>query len=335
MQDTSDTNIGISIIICCYNSANRLFETLKHISNQIVSNQINWEVIIINNASKDNTLLVAQNLCKELLTNKINYSIYNELNPGLSNARKRGISEAKYEFLLFCDDDNWLNSNYTQLAYNTMVSDLSIGVLGGESVGIFETPPPEWFLVNQEKFALGKQNAYSGDVTYKKGYLWGAGFIVRKVVFDKLNKLGFEFFLSGRKGNSMSSGEDVELCFAVKSIGYKIFYSEDLTLKHYMPQGRFNYRSFLSLSNQNGKAAYVYDVYKGLVNNFIIYIFKNIFINIIKLLVVGPRMLFYKITKQNSKNKWDNDQRYFYYLGRLETLFNIKYCKNVLKKYQL
>ena len=50
---------GISIIICCYNSAKRLHETLKHLALQQVSDTIHWEVILVNNNSTDATTQIA------------------------------------------------------------------------------------------------------------------------------------------------------------------------------------------------------------------------------------------------------------------------------------
>ena len=45
---------GISVIICCYNSSLRLDETLKHLINQ-KTHGFNWELIVVDNASTDNT----------------------------------------------------------------------------------------------------------------------------------------------------------------------------------------------------------------------------------------------------------------------------------------
>ena len=53
---------GISVIICCYNSAERLPKTLEHIFAQKLSNDTIMEVIVIDNASKDTTTAIAQEL---------------------------------------------------------------------------------------------------------------------------------------------------------------------------------------------------------------------------------------------------------------------------------
>jgi glycosyltransferase involved in cell wall biosynthesis len=322
---------GISIIICCYNSVKKLPKTIQHIGFQKVTKDFKWEIIIIDNASKDNTSELAQKVCAEYLID-IPFKIVYESNPGLSNARKRGIREAKFEFLLFCDDDNWLFPDYVQLSFEIMINDHSIGVLGGQSIGEYETSPPGWFLQNIRSFAIGKQNDNSGDVTYKRGAVWGAGFVVRKSVFEILDGFGFDFILTDRNGDSLSSGGDRELCLIVKNLGYKIYYDENLVLKHFMPSTRFNYPSFLNLSYQNGKSSFVNDVYNGHVRIFGLYFFTNLFITSSKLIAVIFLRLFCKLTNNSSSVKYTSDRRYFYFLGRLHTIFQFNYCKDILNK---
>ena len=50
---------GVSVVICCYNSAERLPRTLTHLAAQRVSEKLPWEVIVIDNASQDKTGEVA------------------------------------------------------------------------------------------------------------------------------------------------------------------------------------------------------------------------------------------------------------------------------------
>src|SRR5260221_14664859 len=56
---------GVSVVICCYNSAARLPETLKHLARQVVPPSIPWEGILVNKASRDDTTDVAARVWKE------------------------------------------------------------------------------------------------------------------------------------------------------------------------------------------------------------------------------------------------------------------------------
>jgi len=46
---------GVSVVICTYNGAERLPETIRHIANQTVPAHIPWEFIVVSNACTDNT----------------------------------------------------------------------------------------------------------------------------------------------------------------------------------------------------------------------------------------------------------------------------------------
>jgi glycosyltransferase involved in cell wall biosynthesis len=327
--DTNDLK-GISIIICCYNSEKRLPETIQHIGKQDIPPVINWEVIIIDNASKDNTRQVAQELCEKYLVN-VPFKIVSESNPGLSSARKRGIQESTYEYLLFCDDDNWLASDYVKLAYNIMSDNPQIGVLGGQSIGEYEVSPPAWFVDNAKTFAIGKQGEQSGDITNKKGAVWGAGFIVRKSIFQMLQAKGFEFVLSDRKGEQLTSGGDRELCLVVKKLGYFIYYEEKLVTKHFMPASRFNFEGFLKLSYQNGKSSFVNDVYNDKVGNYGLYVSASLITTTGKLVAFYAAAKFCKVARILSSSNYNSERRVHYLLGRLNTLLNISYCRMAVK----
>ena len=73
---------GISIIICCYNSAERLPKTLEHLANQVVSKNILWNVILVNNNCTDNTVEIAKNEWDKYDL-RIEMNIVDELQSGL------------------------------------------------------------------------------------------------------------------------------------------------------------------------------------------------------------------------------------------------------------
>ncbi len=57
---------GASVIVCCYNSAARLPHTLAHLAGQIVPEDFFWEIILVNNASTDNTVECATAIWNKL-----------------------------------------------------------------------------------------------------------------------------------------------------------------------------------------------------------------------------------------------------------------------------
>jgi glycosyltransferase involved in cell wall biosynthesis len=104
-------NRGFSIILCCYNSAALLPETLKSLAALEISPGLPVELLVIDNASADRTAAVAMDSWVRY-GEPFPLTIFREPRAGLSFARKAGIRLAGYEYLLFCDDDNRLDPDY-------------------------------------------------------------------------------------------------------------------------------------------------------------------------------------------------------------------------------
>ena len=92
----------ISVIICTYNGAAYIQQTLDSLSKQSIP-FADYEVLIINNNSNDET----PQLIEEYIQNNpvVNARCEVEFSPGLSFARNKGIEEAKGEYIVYIDDD--------------------------------------------------------------------------------------------------------------------------------------------------------------------------------------------------------------------------------------
>lgn len=237
---------GVSVIICCYNSASRIKETLRHLSLQKTDCDLEWEVIVVDNASTDNTEQFVHEYWNGL-NSKIALRIVSEPVPGLSIARTKGIKESKYNILIFCDDDNWLVSNYIQLAHTIINGNERIGALGGRGMVKCDGILPSWFDSYSGYFACTAQGDKFGNITENRGYLFGAGLILRKEALLTIGKLGLKPILSDRKGNRLTSGGDVELCFQLRLSNWELWYHPDLVFYHFMPQNRLSERYLIRL----------------------------------------------------------------------------------------
>lgn len=243
---------GISVVICCYNSQHRISQTLKHLAHQKHNNGISWEVILINNNSTDNTKEIAIKEWAEYSID-IPLKVIDELMPGLSYARSKGFESANFENVLFCDDDNWLSENYIQIAYEVLKGNPEIGVLGGKIEASFEVNPPQWFNNYKYAYAVGEQGGISGDIS-DRGFVWGAGMVIRKRIWKQIVNTNIESFLTDRKGSSLSSGGDSELCLFALLLGYKLWYHSELFLIHFIPVSRLNWSYVIALTKGFGVA---------------------------------------------------------------------------------
>jgi glycosyltransferase involved in cell wall biosynthesis len=249
---------GVSIVICTYNGASRLPETIRYIAGQQVPGYIPWEFIIIDNASADNTATVArQEWSKYICTQP--FSIIPEPQPGLSYARARGFASAQYDYILMCDDDNWLDPHYVATVYEVMHANANIGALGGNGSLVFEEDPPDW-IRSFSVYAAGQQAQTSGPV--KRCTVYGAGCVIRKSAYDILLQSGHRSLLTDRLGNELSSGGDYELCLALAIAGFAIWYDERLTFRHFITRDRITLNYYRKYLKESARCLQVLHPYK-------------------------------------------------------------------------
>lgn len=100
----------LSVIVPAYNSEKTIERCLNSIIKQDISS---FEIIVVNDGSKDNTV----NVINEI---KTRYSdsiirVINKVNAGLPQARKTGLECAKGEYIGFVDSDDWIERNMYSL----------------------------------------------------------------------------------------------------------------------------------------------------------------------------------------------------------------------------
>lgn len=95
-------SVAVDIIMPAYNAANTIAQSIQSIIDQTFTN---WQLIIINDCSKDNTEEIVQRYCK--LDNRIKY-FKSAKNMGVSYSRNYGISQSQNGWIAFLDsDDMW------------------------------------------------------------------------------------------------------------------------------------------------------------------------------------------------------------------------------------
>lgn len=98
----------VSLVIPCYNCASVMDETIESLENQTSKS---FEVICVNDGSTDNTLDV---LKKWKAESRLDITIINQANGGVSKARNVGIDAAQGEYLLFLDSDDIYNKCFIE-----------------------------------------------------------------------------------------------------------------------------------------------------------------------------------------------------------------------------
>jgi GT2 family glycosyltransferase len=227
---------GVSVIICCHNSGTLLPSTLECLTRQVV--EAPWEVVVVDNASTDHTSSVARRLWPQGIP--VPLRVVQEPQLGLGYARIRGMMEARYEFLTFVDDDNWLDPGWVQTTYEVLLDHPEIGALGGIIEPEFETARPNWFGPVAYLYATGPGGEPSGDVT-DRHMLCGAGLNVRQSALRDIGEKGFRPVSVGRTGTSLAAGEDSELTYCLRLAGWRLWIDPRLRMKHFLPQRRLQW----------------------------------------------------------------------------------------------
>lgn len=218
---------SVSIIVCTYNREKILPYCLQSLNQQKFPEN-NAEILVIDNASTDNTKKIVSSFLK---TSKFKCRYILERKQGLSAAKNRGIKEATGDFIAFIDDDAVACKNWIKNLVNCFSKE-EILAAGGKTIPKFEVKPPEW-LPPKYLFVLGAVDL--GQKIKIVPYIAGGNSAFRKKIFQQV---GFFRTDLGRKKKSLLSGEELDLCQRISQAGGKIIYNPKAIIYHLAPKER-------------------------------------------------------------------------------------------------
>lgn len=136
-----------SIICPCYNSEKWVFKAIESVINQTY---IDWELILINDGSKDLTLKIIKKYNENIL-NKIKFDSIS--NTGPFYARLRGVEISSGNYLLFLDSDDYLDTNALS-KLNHILEEKSVDFIVFSFLYIFKNTNKEYHCVPNENLIL-------------------------------------------------------------------------------------------------------------------------------------------------------------------------------------
>ncbi|MBI4430617.1 MAG: glycosyltransferase family 2 protein [Candidatus Omnitrophica bacterium] len=239
------TNLSLySVIVCTHNRASLLDRCLIALLNQDFSGL--YEVIVVNNASTDQTGQLAQNYA-ENSGGKIRY--FFEAHLGKSYALNQAIGAAKGGILLFTDDDVMVPDNWVS-AMNASFQTQSVDGVGGKIFPRWMVDPADW--LSEELYpnlALIDYGNESFNLDFDRPY-YGANMAFRKSVFEKIGNFRTDL---GRRGKLLLGNEDTEFCKRALSQGFRLIYDPNVIVYHRVDRDRTNKDYFRKFHFRSGE----------------------------------------------------------------------------------
>lgn len=224
----------LSIVILSHNTKKLLFDCLTSLKN--VKNELDFEVIVSENASTDGS--------PKMVKNEFNWvRMVEGPNISFSNGNNRARKVVQGKYILLLNSDTVVHSGtlkkcveYLEKHYNvgalTCKLVLPDGSLDKDARRRFPTP---WMSFYRLFFGYGGKYWYedvSSDKTHEVDAIQGAFFLTRKDILDKINWLDENFIFDG---------EDLDLSFQIKKAGYSIIYYPEVSITHIKKASKNNF----------------------------------------------------------------------------------------------
>jgi glycosyltransferase involved in cell wall biosynthesis len=111
----------VSVIMAAFNAANFIAEAIESVLGQSYEN---WELIIVNDGSTDNTDFVIQ---KYLANHKVKY--ITQKNSGQTRAKNNGIKNSSGKIIGFCDADDYWHPQKLRMQLEILLADSRTGIV--------------------------------------------------------------------------------------------------------------------------------------------------------------------------------------------------------------
>jgi glucosyl-dolichyl phosphate glucuronosyltransferase len=235
--DTSQSDkIDVTALICTRNRATQLSNVLDSASHLVIPTGLSWEFIVVDNGSSDNTADVVRRYAARLPLRLVR-----EERPGLSNARNRGVDEARGEYICWTDDDVELDPNWLAAYVVAFRRHPEAAVFGGRIFPMLEGPTPAWFAMAKDRWPLETILAARnfGDdivpVTLQGGREpYGANFALRAFE-QRQNKYNPRL---GVSPTQWRVGEETDVIYRILTSGGTGWWVPDSKVYHLVPRKR-------------------------------------------------------------------------------------------------
>ena len=264
----------LSIIIISYNTEKITIDCLKSIIKSLKNSSLKYEIIIVDNASKDNSVSSIKKLKSEIKNRNLKINlIENKENIGFGPANNQAVKLAKSDYLLFLNSDIIvLNASIEKLYNFYKQNETLFNFLGGKLLNKDGTSQPSCGpmytlpMIFAHLFLRGdywELTRYSPKKIKEVDWISGACILTKKEYFEKLGGFDEKIFMYM---------EEIDLFYRAKKHGFKVFF---------YPEAQFIH---LGSQSSAGRSFPILQVYQGLIYFYKKHFYKfSLFILIIML----------------------------------------------------
>jgi glycosyltransferase involved in cell wall biosynthesis len=224
-----DSKCDISIVVCCYSGEMTLEQCMISLNKQC-TREINIEVLLIDDGSKDKTAKIADSFIKnDDIAENITFKYYRKNNEGLSVARNFGISKSQSNIVAFVDEDAIVDKYFSVNIVKVFNENKDVNCIGGKI-----------HLLNKENsFAtIIQKSIFSYQMKSSKAVI-GTNMAFRKSLFVSIGGFIPEFTYRGD-----------ESAFFKKAKGFiHIRTSKDVVVIHPQPD---SFKKWIKTRYENG-----------------------------------------------------------------------------------
>ena len=240
---------SLSLAICTHNHAVALQKTLASLRT-LRSPAQDWELLIIDNASSDETRGMLQHDKWHLPA--ITCRVAREARLGVANARNRALHEARGDYVVFLDDDETPDRDWLVEMARVTTTRQPDAAGGRIEVGFEDCNRPRW-LTDELLGFLGRLDYGSSEILLTQSstpiFTGNAAFHRRRA----LDMGGFDVSL-GRRGAIQSGGEDTDFYRRLAAAGGKIVWVPSAVIFHRIEARKLKRSYFLDLHFRQGRS---------------------------------------------------------------------------------
>jgi glucosyl-dolichyl phosphate glucuronosyltransferase len=230
----------ITLIICTYNRWRILGNALASVAGSVLPDSIDWEVLVVDNNSRDQTREVVEGFCRRY-PGRFRYLF--EARQGKSHALNSGVRQARGDIIAFTDDDVTVEPTWLWNLTAALHDEQWAGT-GGRILPTRTFVPPRWMSLTDSTTGAPLFGLF--DLGDKPGKLerapHGGNMAFRKVMFEKYG--GFRTDL-GPPPNDVG-GEDTELGRRLMAAGERLRYEPSAVVRHPVIEDRLERKYFLT-----------------------------------------------------------------------------------------